>query len=154
MRFLKERTERGAAIAEFAPALFILLVCALLPVLDLIFDGLAYSSCVSLNNLQLREAVKVPKSQASDPKGTVQLAIPNNWRASLLGWLAPLVQDPTTDVSYDISNGNAYVVVATSLSVNPMITVPFFPNVPGLSAPMLFTVSSNRLIENPRFLNY
>ena len=80
-----KRKQRGSAISEMAPALFLLLVVAVFPVLDLIFDGLGYCACVTLNNLQLREAVRVPKSQATDPNGTVQLEIPNNWRASAFG---------------------------------------------------------------------
>jgi len=136
-----------------APALFLLVIFALLPVLDLILDGLGYCACVSLNNLQLREAARVPKSQATNPQGTVQLGIPNSWRNSIIGGIAPLINDPDTQVSYDIVANSAFVTVSTTLSVKPAIVVPFFPNMPGLSAPMVFTVSSEKILENPRFLN-
>jgi hypothetical protein len=148
------RKQRGSAISEMAPALFLLLVVAVFPVLDLIFDGLAYCACVTLNNLQLREAVRVPKSQATDPSGTVQLDIPNNWRASSLGGLAPLMSDPVTEVTYDVVAGNAVASVSTTLSVRPLMVIPFFPNVPGLSAPMPLTITTTRILENPSFLNY
>ncbi len=149
-----KRNKRGSAISEFAPALFLLLVVAVFPVLDLIFDGLGYCACVTLNNLQLREAVRVPKSVASNPQGSVQQDIPNSWRNSTFGGLAPLMADPNTQVSYDIVAGTAVVEVATSVSVRPLLVVPFFPNVPGLSAPMSFTITSSRMLENPAFLNY
>lgn len=148
------RKRRGSAISEMAPALFLLLVVAVFPVLDLIFDGLAYCACVTLNNLQLREAVRVPKSQATDPAGTVQQEIPNNWRASALGGLAPLLADPVTEVTYDVVAGNAVANVSTSVSVRPLMVIPFFPNVPGLSAPMPLTITTSRILENPAFLNY
>jgi hypothetical protein len=148
------RKQRGSAMSEMAPALFLLLVVAVFPVLDLIFDGLGYCACVTLNNLQLREAVRVPKSQATDPAGTVQLEIPNNWRASALGGLAPLMSDPVTEVTYDVVAGNAMASVSTTLSVRPLMVIPFFPNVPGLSAPMPLTITTSRILENPSFLNY
>lgn len=149
-----KRNQRGSAISEMAPALFLLLVVAVFPVLDLIFDGLGYSAVVTLNNLQLREAVRVPKSQATDPNGAVQLQIPNNWRASAFGGLAPLMADPVTEVSYDVVACNAMLTVSTTVSVRPLLVIPFFPNVPGLSAPMPFTITSSRILENPSFLNY
>ncbi|CAN5368032.1 hypothetical protein BH10CYA1_BH10CYA1_19760 [soil metagenome] len=149
-----KRNQRGSAISEMAPALFLLLVVAVFPVLDLIFDGLGYCAVVTLNNLQLREAVRVPKSQAIDPNGAVQLGIPNNWRASAFGGLAPLMADPVTEVSYDVVAGNAMLTISTTVSVRPLLVVPFFPNVPGLSAPMPFTITTSRILENPGFLNY
>jgi hypothetical protein len=134
------------------PALFLLLVVAVFPVMDLIFDGLGYCACVTLNNLQLREAVRVPKSMAMDPNGAVQLGIPNGWRAGPFGSLAPLMNDPVTDVSYDVVGGTAVIQVSTTVSVRPLMVIPFFPKVPGLSAPMVFTISNNRVLENPAFL--
>lgn len=152
--FGANREQRGSAISEMAPALFLLLVVAVFPVLDLIFDGLGYCSCVTLNNLQLREAVRVPKSQATDPAGVVQQDIPNSWRASALGGLAPLMDNPVTQVTYDIAAGNAIASVSTTVSVRPLLVIPFFPNIPGLSAPMQFTITTSRILENPAFLNY
>jgi len=148
------RKPRGSAISEMAPALFLLLVVAVFPVLDLIFDGLGYCACVTLNNLQLREAVRVPKSQATDPNGSVQLEIPNNWRASVFGGLAPLMAEPVTEVSYDVVAGNAVATVSTTVQVRPLLVIPFFPNIPGLSAPMPLTITTSRILENPAFLNY
>lgn len=149
-----KRNKRGSAMSEMAPALFLLLVVAVFPVLDLIFDGLGYCACVTLNNLQLREAVRVPKSQAIDPLGSVQKDIPNNWRSSALGGLAPLMDDPQTAVSYNIVAGTAVLDLSTTVAVRPLLVIPFFPNVPGLSAPMVFTITSSRVLENPAFLNY
>jgi hypothetical protein len=150
----KRRSQSGATISEMAPALFLLVIFALLPVIDLIVDGLGYCACLTLNNLQLREAARVPKSQATDPKGAVQLAIPTNWRNSAFGGIAPLMDDPQTSVSYDVIANSAFVTVSTVVSVKPMIPVPFFSNIPGLGAPMVFTVASQKVLENPGFLNY
>ena len=145
------RTEKGSSIAEFGPALFLLFFFALFPAIDLIGIGMSYLSCVALNDLQVREAVRVPKSQAIDPKGTVQLAIPEKWRPTVLGGLGGTIEPPTTEVSYIKGKRVMYVNVATTCTMNPILTIPFFVRVPGLGAPFVTTINHSRVIENPMF---
>lgn len=145
------RSERGAAIAEFAPALFVLFFFALFPSIDLIGIGLSYVSCISLNDLQLREACRVPRSQAIDPNGTVQLTVPTNWKASLAGGLGGLIEPPLTQVTYEPCKGVIYVTVSTTCVIHPTLTIPVFPGVPGLGAPFTTTISHSRVLENASF---
>ena len=134
-----------------APALFLLLFFALFPSIDLIGMGLSYCSCVSLNDLQLREACKLPKSLATDPKGPIYVTVPNNWRSTLVGGIGSTIQDPITDVSYDPGKGAIYVIVSTSVVVKPCFMIPFLPGVPGLGAPFTCNITHSRVLENPVF---
>lgn len=150
----KHRLETGSAISEAGPALFILLVCAFFPILDVIWLGINYSCASTLNDLQLREAVKLPKSQATSAEGAVILGIPNQWRSTALGKSANPKQDVLTDVSYQTRVGAIYVTVSTTVSFLPLLSIPFFSGIPGLGAPITFTVASNRPLENPRYYFY
>ena len=138
-------------MAEFAPALFILFFCALFPAIDLIGVALSYFSCSSLNDLQLREAVREPKSQVIDPKGTVQLTIPLNWRNTLLGGLGATIEDPQTQVDYIVGKYGINVTLSTTFTIHPLFPIPFFAKVPALGAPVTTTISHTRMLENPSF---
>ena len=144
------RSVRGSALTEFGPALFFLLIFAFFPVLDLIFIGVSYCSCMSLNNLQLREAAKVGRTEATSPTGSVQQGIPNSWRMTHLGNLASIADNPQTDVTYSAGIGSMYVTVSTTVSISPLLTIPFFPGVPGLGAPLVCTITRSRMLENPQ----
>ena len=150
MRWRNPR-QRGSSIAEFGPALFFIFIFAVFPVIDIIALSFNYTACASLNDIQLREAVKLPKSIATNPHGPVLGTIPDKWMATVLGGAAGLVERPLTNVDYDPSSGNMYVQVSTTVTVRPFLNIPFFFKVPGLGAPATFTVSSSRLIENPIF---
>lgn len=149
----KKRTRRsqGSSLAEFAPALFLLFFFALFPAIDLIGIGLSYLSCISLNDLQLREACKVPRTQAIDPNGVVALTVPTNWKQSLAGGIGSLVEQPTTQVTYEPFKGVVYVTVSTTFVIHPTLTIPMFPGVPGLGAPYSTTITHSRVLENARF---
>jgi len=58
------RNVDGSMLAELGPALFIILFFGVFVVVDLISLGIAYSSCQTLNDLQLREAAKLPPALA------------------------------------------------------------------------------------------
>ncbi len=146
-----KRRQRGSAIAEFGPALFFIFIFAVFPVIDIIALSFNYTACASLNDIQLREAVKLPKSIATNPKGPVLGTIPDKWMATVLGGASGMIERPATTVDYDPSSGNMYVQVSTTVTVRPLLNIPFFFKVPGLGAPATFTVSSSRLIENPIF---
>ena len=144
------RRARGATLAEFAPALFIFFFFALFPAIDLAGVGFSYCNCISLVDLQLREAAKVPRSQAIDPTGGVQMAIPNSWRQTIMAGAAN-VDPPVTQVEYNPGIGNIYVTVTTTFNIRPLLQVPFFPKIPGLGAPFVTTISKSRILENPAY---
>ena len=145
------RTNNGSALSEFGPALFFLFIFAVFPVMDIIGLCFGYLSCVTMNDLQLREAAKVPKSQATCQSGAVQQAIPQKYMATVMGAFSGLTALPATQVDYKASTSAIYVTVSTTVTVRPFLTIPFFVKVPGLGEPATFTISNSRILENPRF---
>jgi|AGTN01.3.fsa_nt_gi hypothetical protein len=129
------------------PALFFILFFGVFLTLDLIALGFNYCACLTLNDVQLREASKLPAAVAKHPQGPVVLRIPEEWRNTMMGGLAN-VQDINTTVSYHQAEGNVFVTVTTQVQVRPPLTIPFFPGVPGLGAPVAFNISNSRLTEN------
>jgi|GEM_PF-385380 len=145
------KNNKGSALSEFGPALFFLFIFAVFPVMDIIGLCFGYLSCVTMNDLQLREAAKVPKSQATCQSGAVQQAIPQKYMATVMGAFSGLTALPATQVDYKASTSAIYVTVSTTVTVRPFLTIPFFVKVPGLGEPATFTISNSRILENPRF---
>jgi len=142
---------RGSALSEFGPALFFLFIFAVFPVLDMIALCFGYISCATMNDLQLREAAKVPKSQATLQSGSVQQGIPQQYMNTIMGAFSGLTALPVTQVGYVNTNSSVFVSVSTTVTVRPFLTIPFFTMIPGLGEPATFTVSGNRILENPRY---
>jgi hypothetical protein len=142
---------RGSTLAEVGPALFLLFFFALFPAIDLLGMGISYCSCLSLNDLQLREACRLPKSMAVDPRGQVMLGIPNNWKATVIGGFGATMSDPITDITYVVGKGAIYVNVSTTVTSHPMFQIPFMPGVPGLGDSFSCNISNNRVLENPMY---
>ena len=149
-QFARKRNEAGSALSEMAPGLFLLIFFGLFLVVDVIALGYNYCSIVNLNDLQIREASKLPKSAAKDPKGTVKTVIPSKWKSTAVGAISNVPSDPVTTLGYYPGPGGIYVKVTTAATVNPMITIPVMPGVPGLGAPATLTVTSQKLLENSR----
>jgi hypothetical protein len=145
------RRARGSALAEFGPALFFLFIFAVFPVVDIIGLCFGYLSCVTMNDLQLREAAKLPKSVATLQTGSVQQIIPQKYMATVMGAFSGLTELPVTTVTYTLGKTAVYVTVSTTVTVRPFLTIPFFVKVPGLGEPASFTISNNRILENPRY---
>ncbi len=136
-------------MSELAPALLFLLLAVFFPLLDLIALGLTYSAGATLTDLQADKAALFAATQANSDAGPVKSSVVSAWTQTGIGAFAHLVEPPATQISYPITNGVQYVVVSTSITANPFLTIPFIPGVPGLSAPMTFTFSSKRVLEDP-----
>ena len=153
------RCVAGTSIAELGPVLFVLFVMILFPLIDLMAIGVTYSSGCVLNSLQVREAALLTASIVQDPTGPVKQRIPDNWVTSGLGRFASLESSPLTTISYrdGVADANGimdrFVVVTTALKVRPFLAIPFFPGVPGLGATVAFTITSERVVENPAQFN-
>lgn len=147
-----KRRQDGAAISEFGPALFLLFFFAIFPVLDMIVCGYNYCSCVALNDLQLREAAKLPRSVAASAQGPVKLEIPTKWQNTIIGGFSGTTELPETSVTYKTVHGTCFVTVSTTVSINPFLKIPFFVGVPGIGAPLTTTIVNKRVMENP--MNY
>lgn len=145
------RNRKGSAMAELGPALFLLFIFFFFPMLDLVALTTSYCCLFTLNDIQTREASMMTRLQAQSPEGIVVKAIPEQWVNNGIGRFVGVNKAPKTEVSYR-SGGVAdkHVFVATTATVTPLLTIPFFPGVPGLGAPIDFTCSSQRLVENQK----
>ena len=144
------RSNSGSSLSEVPPALFLLIFCAIFPVLNFIMISVTYCSCVLLNNLELREAARTPHSQLIP----VFLSIQQNWQASALGQMAGLAGPPDSDTSYYVSGGDTYVTVSTIFTAKSLFNIPFFNGIPGLGAPWTYTISNNRVLEDPSYASF
>lgn len=147
------RKNTGSSIADFAPALFVLLVVIMFPLMDLLAVAVVYNCGSVLNGSQTREAALEPFAEARDnPNGFVQKGIVDQWAQGGLGRFCKLQAPPQTTVTYkDGLAGDKIVVVTTNITASPFLNIgiPFLPAVPGLNAPVTFTYSSEHIVENP-----
>lgn len=147
-------------MAEFGPALGILLICIFLPLVDLLGICLSYGLCVLLNSNQVHEASMLPTDDAESETGPVKKGIPDQW-SNGMGKFVKMSGTPTTVISYR-DNGtpttdsgsnkvvDKVVMVRTTITCNPFLPIPIpMVNVPGLNGPMTFMISSERPMENP-----
>ena len=151
----RKRRAGGSAIAEFGPALGIILICFFFPTIDMLAVGMAYGFVMVLNNNQVHEASLLPASESTNSNGMVKKGIPDAWLSGM-GHFCNLSGYPATDVSYrDGTTGSdkvtdQIVIVKTTAVCNPFLPIPLpFANVPGLNGPMTFAISSERPMENP-----
>jgi|688.fasta_scaffold543253_1 hypothetical protein len=148
------RTARGSALAEFGPTLGILLLMLFFPLVDILALGADYASCMVLNYCQLREAALCSKQDAQSASGPVINGLPVTWAKEGLGRFVNLADSVDTTVNYESTNTimnstlkDEYVQVTTKVTANPFLTIPLFPGVPGLGAPVTFQLSTERLLE-------
>jgi hypothetical protein len=148
------RRANGSAITEFGPALGILLVCFFFPLLNMLVLGVSYCLCMVLNYNQVHEASLVHMNDAVSLNGPVCKDITNKWLAGM-GKFVRTEGYPQTSVSYrdGQTTGNVtdrIAVVQTAVVCQPTLSIPLFgTSVPGLNAPMSFSISSESTMENP-----
>ncbi len=142
----KWRIPDGSAISETAPALFILLIMILFPLIDLMYMGLAYSIVWYLNHLEVRElAVREPAETAQ-----VLTEVDNQFlgvgMAKFIGIQPGEIKHPLPNQA--VRAGNPETVTCTTTAVvRPFLSLPFIMPVAGINQPVVFTVTSNRLQE-------
>ncbi len=172
---------RGSAIAEMGPALILLFIVILFPMLDLIGLALKYADCYYLFNALVREAgvgtTVVEKTSVSGTptgeikcyditcstdnvppptgRGSMQLII-SNWQKSGLGIFANVVPGSITQTaSVNCTEGSPnarWVHVQMNVSCNPFLKLPLPGQIPGLTAPATFQFNGASVVEND--LNY
>jgi hypothetical protein len=125
---------------------------AIFPALDLIFAGVAYCACLTLNDLELREVAKTPSDQAYGAAGEVQ----EKFRTSGIGNFAGLINYPNIEISYStgaptVRGSDKYVTVKTFVICKPLLAIPFFGKIPGLGAEVNYCVQGRRLLESPNY---
>jgi len=150
------RTKVGASgMAEFGPALGVLLIFFFLPMVDMLSLGVSYGLGMVLNRNQCHEASLLPSTDANDPNGTVQKGIPDTWLNGM-GKFVKQVGPIKTVVSYrsgEVGSDKVtdkIVSVSTTLNCSPFLPIPLpLVDVPGLNGAMTFQITSERQMENP-----
>lgn len=150
------RTATGSALTEMGPALLLILMMIFFPMLDLMALAASYCSCLYLNFQQTKEAAVVQFTDAQSTSGQVQKGVVDAWQHAGVGVFVKTTTTPHTSVSY--RNGqqdpqtkvvDKFVDVTTTVTCQPFLTIPFPVSVPGLNAPMTFTMTSEAQMENP-----
>jgi hypothetical protein len=112
--------------------------------------GLQYCACAQLVSLQAQKAAQVTKKEATDPAGPVRGQIVEAWSHSGIGQFVRTVNRPQTEILYNNADKREqYVTVNTKFEVPPFLLIPICPGIPGLGAPSVFTISTQRLLEDP-----
>ena len=160
---LKEilRNKFGDSIAEFGPALFVILMFLFFPMLNMVSIGVSYGLGMVLNYNQVHEAALLPSADALSSSGPIKKNIPEQWQAGM-GQFAKLSGSPITNIAYrDGTTGlgsgagqsdttDKIVKVQTTITCNPFLPIPLpIANIPGVNGPMTFTLASEALMENP-----
>jgi hypothetical protein len=145
------RNAHGSALTEMGPALFILLIVGVLPILDLMFAGSAYCACVLLNDLELREASRVPASDANAAISTIA----HDWQFGGIGQFIGVIGEPQSRCTYNLVHiegsinpgTETYVNISTTVTVKPAFPIPFFGRIPALGGPATYEIVGRRILE-------
>ena len=151
-RSRRNRNPKGNAISEFGPAMWILIICIFLPMINLLSLAVSYGLCMVLNHNQVHEAALVRSVEAQQGNGSVKKRIPDFWLAGM-GKLVKVQGYPRTTINYrNAGSTDKFVIVQTTVVCSPLLTIPIpVVNIPGINGPMSFTISSERPMENPDY---
>ncbi len=156
-----KRKTRGGQIAELAPALLILFVIILFPMMDIIYLGLGYCAGWYLNHMTARACSTVsPPSKDAAAFPAAITAMNNAWASSSLsGFTGAAIASNTaravdfgSTVDRETGFPMQYVEVNTQVRVNPffsLASVPFLNslNIDGLTRPITFNYIDKRPME-------
>jgi hypothetical protein len=146
LSLFNRRNWRGQATLEMAPALLLVLVITLFPLMDLLYLGFIYFGGQVLNSAQLEAAVLVPQGSATSAVSTVA----SQWQSQ--GSFLLKSASTSTSVSYSNTSdatSDVQCTVTTKVTASPLLPIPFMGSVPGLSSPITFTYTSSRILETP-----
>jgi len=134
------RSRQGNAIAEFGPAIFILLIMILIPMMVLIYVGLGFACGWYLNYMSTRSAavVKTPTMQQAcdlQYQAWMQSGLPYFCGATLIS------NTPIRNVT-NAATGQGFVDVTTVIQIQPFVSIPMVP-----MGPWTFTYKGERPIE-------
>jgi hypothetical protein len=158
--FRNSRNSRGGtSTVELGPALFILIICVLIPAMDLLYLAMTYAAGWYLNHVEVREVACHDPTSAANVSSALSIAY-TAWQKSILCGFCNAQSTPHTEkVTFYVGNppgGTAYPGVApatppvdfcnvvTTLQIKPLFVVPFIGGVPGLSAPVTFVYADTR----------
>jgi hypothetical protein len=143
-----QRNKKGTGqIAEFIPALVVIFIVILFPMLDLLYLGLAYACGWYCNHLVVREvACRIPNT-ATGPgtaAGDATAAWTNTGLAHFIGANAGAVTNAVSFTPGAAGQGPISCTVTTIVTVQPFLPIPMFMQIEGLNKPVKFTFSAER----------
>jgi hypothetical protein len=147
------RQSRGGAIAETGPALLLLIALIIVPVMDLLYMGVAFGFAWFLHSAEIRElAVRPPdvsQSQAFLSKVDNDFVNKSFGFANFLGinsgTMSTKIQHPNPTYVLPVPpNLQGSVTLTTKVTVRPWLYIPFFIQVPGITADMVFSFTSDK----------
>ncbi|MBX9666824.1 MAG: hypothetical protein K2X93_04360 [Candidatus Obscuribacterales bacterium] len=138
------RNSQGSAITETGPALFLLLIIILFPLLDLMYMGLAFGIVWYLNHLEVRElALRVP-SESTQVLTDIDRLFVNQGLGRFVGMTTGSITHPG---GARRAGAPVMVTCQTNVTVLPFMSIPFLIPVSGINQPVNFVVTSTRLQE-------
>jgi hypothetical protein len=146
---IRQRRNKRGSIAELGPALFILIIVILVPLMALICVGLGFACGWYLNFMSVRAAAVCAKNDMPAACTAMEAAWGNSGLPAFTG--ASVVSNSA--VRFDtmpntlpdgrtVPNVDDLVVCTTVVTINPFVSVPFIP-----IGPMTFTYKGERPVE-------
>ncbi|MBZ0187143.1 MAG: hypothetical protein K8F91_12925, partial [Candidatus Obscuribacterales bacterium] len=131
---------------ETGPALFILFIMILFPLIDLMYLGLAYGIVWYLNFLEVRElAVREPTETAVVLQDLDNIFVQQGL-AKFIGLAISDIQHPIPGQA--TRTGDPVLVTCTTQAeVDPFLYLPFIMPIAGINGPITFSATSSRFQE-------
>ena len=144
----RRRNRYGQVISETGPALIVLFILILFPLIDLLYMGLAYGLCYYLNYLEVRELAVRLEAQTDLALLEVDRDYVNKGFGKFIGLtLANILHPIPGQASRVGAPPNRMVTCTTRATVNPFLNIPFFMPVVGMNQQVTFIITSSRLQE-------
>ncbi|MBY0546208.1 MAG: hypothetical protein K2W95_02895 [Candidatus Obscuribacterales bacterium] len=160
---MSQRKRKGSAITEFGPSLFIFLILIFFPMMDLLGVAAVYCCGWYCNFLVTRElAVRTaadggttspgPNATTTSANGGI-VASEINTEFRKTGICAFIGVRNDSDLAHSAvyfgpttgaTGVPAQVTCTSSITAQPFLPIPFFGGVPGLGAPVTFTIRATR----------
>lgn len=144
----KRRRQNGQAITETGPALFLLLVCMLFPLIDLLYLSAGWGMAFVLHRSEIREVAIHKPSDWMSAMNKADTEFTNGALSKFLKIERKAISDPAPTFGPDTANPEQ-VMVTTRAAIKPFLYLPFvfLGNIPGLTAPLDVQFTSVRLQE-------
>ncbi|CAN5572483.1 hypothetical protein BH10CYA1_BH10CYA1_21590 [soil metagenome] len=148
MKFYRNK-KGGSGTVELAPALIVIFIVVLIPMLDLLYLGLAYAAGWYCNHLVVREVA------CRDPNGgspnAAAAAATSAWAGTGLAKFIGAGTGQVTNTIKFLPPGTpspglppASCFVSTQVTVKPFLPIPFFMQVEGLNKAVIFGYGAER----------
>ncbi|MBZ0188689.1 MAG: hypothetical protein K8F91_20755 [Candidatus Obscuribacterales bacterium] len=134
------RTRKGNQIAELAPAILIILVVFLFPMLVVVYMGLGFGCGWYLNHMCTRAAAIVEDGQMANALAMQEAAWMSSGLAAFTG--ASVISNNAARINTDADPEMDIVRVTTVVQLQPFISIPMIP-----LQPLPITYNGERPVE-------